>query len=164
MSPILPLVVLAATVPAEEPAFHAWAPSPPMGWNSWDCFGTTVTEAQVRAQADFMAAKLKAHGWQYIVVDIQWYEPHAESHSYRKDAVLTLDGYGRLLPAPNKFPSSSNGSGFKPLADYIHGLGLKFGVHLMRGIPRQAVEANLPVLGTTFHAQEIGRASCRERV
>jgi alpha-galactosidase len=159
MSPILPLVVLAATVPAAEPAaepaFHAWAPSPPMGWNSWDCFGTTVTEAQVRAQADFMAAKLKAHGWQYIVVDIQWYEPHAQSHSYRKDAVLTLDGYGRLLPAPNKFPSSSNGSGFKPLADYIHGLGLKFGVHLMRGIPRQAVEANLPVLGTTFHAQDI---------
>jgi hypothetical protein len=155
MATMLPLLLLAATVPAAEPVFHNWAPMPPMGWNSWDCFGTTVTEAQVRAQADFMAAKLKAHGWQYIVVDIQWYEPQAQSHTYRADAVLTLDGYGRLVPAPNKFPSSANSAGFKPLADYVHGLGLKFGVHLMRGIPRQAVEANLPVLGTKFHAQDI---------
>lgn len=126
-----------------------------MGWNSWDCFATTVTEEQTKAQADFMAAKLKAHGWQYIVVDIQWYEPNAKSHDYRKDAVLTMDAYGRLQPATNRFPSAKDENGFKSLAAYVHGLGLKFGIHLMRGIPRQAVEKNLPILGTKFHAQDI---------
>ncbi|MFT3781381.1 MAG: Melibiase subfamily [Nibricoccus sp.] len=138
-----------------EPVFLSWASTPPMGWNSWDCFATTVTEEQTKAQADFMASKLKPHGWQYIVVDIQWYEPGAKNHDYRKDAVLTMDDYGRLLPAPNRFPSAANGAGFKPLADYVHSLGLKFGIHLMRGIPRQAVEKNLPILGTTFHAQDV---------
>lgn len=126
-----------------------------MGWNSWDCFATTVTEAQTKAQADFMAAKLKDHGWQYIVVDIQWYEPGARNHDYRKDAVLVMDDYGRLQPALNRFPSSTNSAGFKPLADYVHSLGLKFGIHLMRGIPRQAVEKNLPIKGTNYRAQDI---------
>lgn len=144
----------------EIPTFRTWAPTPPMGWNSWDNFATTVTEAQTKAQADFMAAKLKAHGWQYIVVDIQWYEPGAKSHAYRADAVLTMDGFGRLTPALNRFPSAAEGTGFKPLADHVHGLGLKFGLHLMRGIPRQAVAKNLPVKGTAFHAQDIAnRAS-----
>jgi len=155
--PILlaPLVPAAASASTDAPAFHAWASTPPMGWNSWDCFATTVTEEQTKAQADFMAAKLKAHGWQYIVVDIQWYEPGAKSHAYRSDATLVMDEHGRLLPAPNRFPSSTEGRGFKPLADYVHGLGLKFGVHLMRGIPRQAVEKNLPILGTPYRAQDI---------
>jgi hypothetical protein len=156
------ITALAAIAHAAEtiPTFRTWAPTPPMGWNSWDNFATTVTEAQTKAQADFMAAKLKAHGWQYIVVDIQWYEPGAESHAYRDNAVLTMDGYGRLTPALNRFPSAADGAGFKPLADYIHGLGLKMGIHLMRGIPRQAVEKNLPVLGTKFGAQDIAnRAS-----
>lgn len=152
------LFLLAALVAgASEPAskFLSWAPTPPMGWNSWDCFATTVTEEQTKAQAAYMAAHLKAHGWQYIVVDIQWYEPGAKSHDYRADAKLTMDGHGRLLPAPNRFPSSTDGRGFKPLADHIHSLGLKFGVHLMRGIPRQAVEKNLSILGTDYRAQDI---------
>jgi len=126
-----------------------------MGWNSWDNFATAITETQTRAQADYMAQHLKAFGWQYIVVDIQWYEPGAKDHGYRSDAVLVMDEFGRLQPALNRFPSSANGAGFKALADYVHGVGLKFGIHLMRGIPRQAVAKNLPVKGTTFHAQDI---------
>lgn len=137
------------------PDFHDWAPRPPMGWNSWDSFGTTVTEAQTMAQADYMAEHLKAFGWEYVVVDIQWYEPGAQSHAYRKDAILSMDGYGRLQPAVNRFPSSAGGAGFKDLAASIHGRGLKFGIHLMRGIPRQAVEKNLPVRGTRVKAQDI---------
>ncbi|HEY8994530.1 MAG TPA: Melibiase subfamily [Lacunisphaera sp.] len=135
--------------------FHSWAPRPPMGWNSWDNFATTVTEEQTKAQADYMAAHLKGFGWEYIVVDIQWYEPEAKSHDYRQDAKLVMDGFGRLQPATNRFPSATDGSGFKALAAYVHGKGLKFGIHLMRGIPRQAVEKNLPVFGTSYHAQDI---------
>jgi alpha-galactosidase len=141
-------LILAAKslVHAADPTYWQWAQTPPMGWNSWDGFATTVTEAQTRGQADFMAKNLKGHGWQYIVVDIQWYEPLANGFDYRKGAKLEMDQWGRLLPASNKFPSAANGQGFKPLADYIHSLGLKFGVHLMRGIPRQAVDAKAPIL------------------
>lgn len=131
------------------------APTPPLGWNSWDCFGTTVLEAEVKANADFMAAHLARYGWQYIVVDIQWYEPNAQSHGYRPNAELDMDEFGRLLPAVNRFPSAVNGVGFKTLADYVHSKGLKFGIHVLRGIPRLAVKANLPILNTTYHAQDI---------
>ena len=131
------------------------ASTPPMGWNSWDAYGPTVTEAEVKSNADYMARHLVSFGWQYIVVDIQWYEPNAQKHGYRENAELITDEFGRLLPAPNRFPSSANGRGFKPLADYIHSKGLKFGIHIMRGIPRQAVRANLPVFGTKLHAKEI---------
>ena len=137
------------------PAFYQWAPTPPMGWNSWDCFATTVTEAQAKANADAMTDKLKPYGWQYIVVDIQWYEPAATGFDYRKGARLTMDEWGRLLPATNRFPSAANGAGFKALADYVHGEGLKFGIHLLRGIPRQAVRENAPILGTQYTARDI---------
>jgi alpha-galactosidase len=134
---------------------QALAPQPPLGWNSWDSYGTTVTEREVRANADAMAKRLKDFGWRYIVVDVQWYEPNAKAHGYRENAQLTMDPYGRLLPADNRFPSAARGRGFKPLADYLHGKGLKFGIHIMRGIPRQAVRANLPVEGTKVRAAQI---------
>ncbi len=137
------------------PDFRSWAPTPPMGWNSWDCFATTITESQARAEADYMAAHLRVHGWQYVVVDIQWYEPAATGYDYRKGAALALDAWGRLQPAQNRFPSAAGGEGFRALAAYVHSLGLKFGIHLMRGIPRQAVEKNLPVKGTALHARDV---------
>ncbi len=131
------------------------AATPPMGWNSWDCYGTTVTEAEVKANADYMAKNLKSHGWQYIVVDIQWSEPNAGAHGYRPDAELAMDANGRLIPAANRFPTSADGRGFQPLADYVHARGLRFGIHIMRGIPRRAVKANLPVAGSPARAAEI---------
>ena len=131
------------------------ASTPPMGWNSWDCYGTTVTEAEVRANAAYMAQHLKAHGWQYVVIDIQWSETNPKPHGYRENAELAMDAYGRLIPAVNRFPSSADGRGFQPLADYIHSLGLRFGIHIMRGIPRQAVKRNLPVFGSHAHAADI---------
>jgi len=90
-----------------------------------------------------------------VTVDIQWYEPDARSFNYRKGAKLAMDEYGRLLPAANRFPSAAEGAGFKPLADYVHAKGLKFGLHLMRGIPRQAVELNTQILGASQHAADI---------
>jgi alpha-galactosidase len=95
-----------------------------------------------------MARNLKAYGWQYIVVDIQWYEPAADFLPYHAFAPLEMDTWSRLMPAPNRFPSSADGKGFGPLADFVHGLELKFGIHIMRGIPRQAVHQNSPILGS----------------
>jgi alpha-galactosidase len=127
----------------------------PLGWNSWDAYGTTVTEDEVKANADVMASALKQFGWQYIVVDIHWYEPNAKAHGYRPNAELAMDGNGRLIPALNRFPSSANGQGFKALADHVHSEGLKFGIHILRGIPRQAVAQNVPILGNVARAADI---------
>ena len=136
--------------------FHKWAPTPPMGWNSWDCYGPTVTEAEVKANADYMSQHLKHYGWQYIVVDIRWYVANDKAHGYNeKDPHYSIDQFGRLLPAVSRFPSAANGKGFKALADYIHGEGLKFGIHVMRGIPVIAVKNNLPVKGSTATAKDI---------
>ncbi|MBQ9552753.1 MAG: glycoside hydrolase family 27 protein [Clostridia bacterium] len=133
---------------------RALAKTPPMGWNSWDCFGATLTEQQLRENADYMAAHLKDYGWEYVVCDIQWYEPSAKGNRYHDFAPLSMDEYGRLTPAENRFPSAKNGKGFKPIADYCHSLGLKFGIHIMRGIPRQAVHADLPIKNSAFTARQ----------
>lgn len=133
--------------------------TPPMGWNSWDCFGPSVREDEVKANADYMAQHLLKFGWDTIVVDIQWYEPAARSHGYRPNAELVMDEYGRLLPALNRFPSAANGAGFKPLADYVHSKGLKFGIHILRGIPRQAVRLNLPIYNSDHHAGDVANTA-----
>lgn len=133
--------------------------SPPMGWNSYDYYDTTVTEAQVRANADYMARWLKPFGWQYVVVDIQWYAKDAgtqrAAHQYIPFGEHELDAWGRLQPDPARFPSSAGGKGFGPLADYLHGLGLKLGIHIMRGIPRAAAQRHLPVQGTGYTAADL---------
>lgn len=129
----------------------------PMGWNSWDCYGAAVTEDIVRKNAEFMAENLKQYGWEYMVVDIEWYEPKADTNEYHPFTELCLDEYSRAIPAVNRFPSAKDGAGFKPLADYIHSLGLKFGIHIMRGIPRQAVHQNLKIMGTDKTAREIAK-------
>lgn len=131
----------------------------PMGWNSWDCYGAAVTEEIVRKNAEFMAKNLLPYGYKYIVVDIQWSEPTADTHDYHPFTELCMDEYSRLIPAENRFPSSSGGMGFKPLSDYIHSLGLEFGIHIMRGIPRQAVHKNTPIKGSTKTAREIAKTS-----
>lgn len=149
------LLQLSAQAAGAEPGHWRFAPTPPMGWNSWDCFGTTITEAQAKVQADAMADKLKPFGWSVFTVDIQWYEGGSKGHVYKEGAPLAMDEHSRLVPSPVKFPSATNGAGFKPLADYVHSKGLKFGIHIMRGIPRQAVKQNTPILGTVARAAEI---------
>ncbi len=129
--------------------------TPPMGWNSWDCYGASVTEEHLIGNADYMALNMKEFGWEYIICDIQWYEPEAKSTEYNNFYPLEMDEYSRLIPAVNRFPSSSGGFGFEKIAGYIHGLGLKFGIHIMRGIPRQAVHAASPIKGCTATARDI---------
>lgn len=134
-----------------------------MGWNSYDYYDTAVNEAQVKANADYMSVHLKEYGWQYVVVDIQWYAHGAgtqrEKYQYIPFSKLEMDEYGRLQPDPERFPSSAGGAGFRPLADYVHSLGLKFGIHIMRGIPRMAAHNHLPVKGGSATADVIADPS-----
>ena len=125
---------------------------------------TGATEAEVKTAGNYMAKNLKHLGYEYIVVDMLWYGDKAASdfEAFVQETIsskphYTLDSFGRLLPDPIKFLSSKNGKGFKPMADYVHSLGLKFGVHLMRGIPWQAYEKNMPIKGTSIGAASIGQ-------
>jgi lysophospholipase L1-like esterase len=155
LMPLSEVSISALPRPYFKPAFWRFAPTPPMGWNSWDAFATTITEEQTKKETDVMAEKLMSHGWQYIVVDIQWYEPGATGFDYHNNAKLAMDEYGRLLPATNRFPGAVDGTGFKSLSDYVHGKGLKFGIHLMRGIPRQAVAENCQIKNSNYRAADI---------
>ena len=152
------IVSLAAiSLRAEPPAPAHWkmTPTPPMGWNSYDAYGDSVTEAEVLANARYQKEHLLAHGYTYVVIDYRWYDPGAHGDpNGRAGAELAADEFGRLLPPTNRFPSAAGGKGFKPLADQIHAMGLKFGIHVMRGIPRQAVKANTPIQGGSFKAAE----------
>jgi len=156
---IITLVALAIAGVTANAQNKAVALTPPMGWNSYNCFGSAVHENEVKANALYMAKNLKQHGWQYVVVDFLWsydnppgsnignpFQRTLQDGSYVP--WLTMDKWGRLYPQPTKFPSAFGGKGFKPIANYVHSLGLKFGIHVMRGIPRQAVWAKSPVLGT----------------
>jgi alpha-galactosidase len=129
------------------------APTPPMGWNSWDAYAQNITEAQVKENADFLAKKLKQFGWSYVVVDEGWYLPDP-GPSTQENKGFVMDANGRFLPSLARFPSAADDAGFKPLGDYLHGLGLKFGIHILRGIPKGAVAKNLPIADSAFHAAD----------
>jgi alpha-galactosidase len=123
-----------------------------MGWNSWDAYGFTISEAQFRANVEVLAG-MKQFGWQYAVIDEGWYmqDPFGANTVAQK---FLYDANGLLVPVEARFPSSVNHAGFKPLADWVHSLGLKFGIHILRGIPKQVVEENLPIAGSSFRAAD----------
>jgi alpha-galactosidase len=156
-------IIAASKLGGEVKVVHAnkLAFTPPMGWNSYDIFGDSVVESEVLSNADWMHAHLQPFGWRYIVIDFRWYDPKPTGddrllNPTRTGAALTADKFGRLLPAPNRFPSAADGLGFKPLADRLHAKGLKFGIHVMRGVPRQAVLAGTKIFDSNFTAADAG--------
>lgn len=148
------------------------APTPPMGWNSYNAFDSRINETQFKEIVDYMADNLLKYGWNYAVIDYIWWHPdpggwHNPKMRYGQPNIryasdgkpldpTTIDEYGRLLPAVERFPSATGGKGFKPLADYVHSKGMKFGIHIMRGIHRKAFYYNLPIKGTQWSARNIG--------
>ena len=143
-----------AAIAASKPAFWRNALTPPMGWNSYDNYGGSVTEGEYLANARYMQTHLRHFGYQYAVIDYLWFDPQHAPRSVWQRGPLAMDSHGRLQPALNKFPSAKNGQGFAPLSRRIGGMGLKFGFHIMRGIPRLAVEKNLPIEGSSFKARD----------
>lgn len=156
---------------AQDDIHRQWAPKPPMGWNSYDAYHGAITEKQLRSCIGVLAKKYLPVGYESVVVDFCWFNPGPKgwdpdhwktfsiSQEWHEDGTfsptLQMDGYGRLLPAVNRFPSAANGKGFKALADLVHSKGMKFGIHIIRGIPRQAVALNTPILGTKYHAKDV---------
>jgi len=146
------------------PLDRSIAPGPPMGWNSYDCLGLAANESEVKAATEYMAKNLKHLGYEYVVIDMGWYgdEAATDYDAFVHETIpvkpnYNVDEYGLLWPDTVKYPSAAHGQGFKPLADYIHSLGLKLGVHLLRGIPWQASERNLTIRGTDIPATSIAQ-------
>jgi alpha-galactosidase len=139
-------------------SLHQLTPRPPMGWNSYDSFGCFINERRALENLRVFIERLKPHGYEYFVIDIGWYRQYdlAGREFPGKDDTCRIrhDEFGRPVPAPNCFPN-----GFKPLADACHAAGVKFGIHMMRGIPRAAVEANTPIEGTSLRARDIANTA-----
>src|SRR5215813_8730644 len=156
------LVVLVLTTQTtthgQQRAARPIAATPPMGWNSWDSYGRTLNEESIKANANWIAKNLKRFGWEYVVVDEGWYLANLNANDDRH-VRFEMDAYGRYVPVPARFPSAGKDFTFKPLADYLHSLGLKFGIHIIRGIPREAVAKNLPIAGSSFHASDAADTS-----
>ncbi|MBQ8938115.1 MAG: NPCBM/NEW2 domain-containing protein [Prevotella sp.] len=140
----------------EMATFRTWAMTPPMGWNSWDCYYSSVTEKEVMQNAQYLVDHdLVKYGWEYVVVDIRWYCNHPSlgggNYNQRGTQDYVLDEYGRYLPSPTRFPSCMQDGvnvGFKPLADKLHQMGLKLGIHIMRGVPQKVVGSSYKLKGS----------------
>lgn len=140
------------SVPTEE-AFTV--STPPMGWNSFDSYGTYLYEDAAMKNLEAFAEKLAPHGYEYFVIDAGWFGEYdlvpgtfypKEKHAKK----LNINEYGLLQPSKTYFPN-----GLQPIIERCHELGLKFGIHIMRGIPRVSVEKNTPIKGTNYRAQDI---------
>ncbi len=158
LAALLVVVILSCLSLPAQSSSPSVAATPPMGWNSWDSYGLSINEGEFLANARWMATNLKQHGWQYVVIDEGWFLQNPESGG-KPAWIYTLSKDGRYIPAANRFPSATGEVGFKPLADSVHALGLKFGIHILRGIPREAVAKNLPIADSRFQASEAANTS-----
>jgi len=127
--------------------------TPPMGWNSWNVYLGSPDEEEMKAQMRSMAADLLPYGYQYFTTDAHWYG--FSNTQYKDGTIFAWDEYGRPIPQPNKYPSSADGSGFKAMADYAHSLGLKFGLHMMRGLNKWMLGHGCCIKGTETKLEEI---------
>lgn len=151
----LATALLVALLPARATYGQVTAATPPMGWNSWDAYGLTINESEFRANAQVLAT-LRNYGWNYAVIDEGWYLKDSASPNPQN---YYWDSFGRLIPDPARYPSAHDGAGLRPLADWVHAQGLRFGIHIIRGIPKGAVRANLPIANSGFHASDAADTS-----
>lgn len=151
---VLVLFISLRAMQGETASAPAQALTPPMGWNSWDAFGTTINESQFKANADWLSKHLKPYGWQYVVIDMEWFVKNPTPEGNSRTFEYSMDNYGRYVPPANRFKSAADGDGFKQLAAYAHSLGLKFGIHILRGIPKEAVQKNFPIADSPYRAAD----------
>ena len=147
-------VAVNLTVFSQKPTSKL-AQKPPMGWNSFDSYGVYLHEKAAFENLEAMAKILKPFGYEYFVIDAGWFgefqlQPGTMFPAEKHARKMKYNEFGLLQPSDTYFPN-----GFKKLIDRTHELGLKFGLHLMRGIPRSVVKANLPIKGTKYFAQDI---------
>jgi len=148
------LAILGAA-PAASPADPAPSPdgpapatrklTPPRGWNSYTGYSIAVTQEELHKNIDFLAENLLEYGYDTVTVDNGWF-----LSGRGKGISIALDKFGRPKSHPHFFPK-----GLKHTIDHAHSKGVKFGIWLLRGINRRAVDENMPVEGTKYRMQDI---------
>lgn len=133
--------------------------APFLGWNSYDCYGSHINEKYTNQNLDAFIQKLKPYGYEYFVLDAGWYrhydlKPGEEWPTDGDKAHLNIDEFGRFLPSDVLFPG-----GLLAIIEKAHNHDIKFGLHMMRGIPREAVKRNTQIKGTPYFAQDIADTS-----
>jgi len=123
--------------------------APAMGWSSWSFLRYDPTAANIEAQAQALVSSgLHADGYDYINLDDFWYDcPGGQGPD--------VDSNGRWVTNASTFPPSGSTNGIQVVANYVHSLGLKFGIYVTPGISDQAVAAKSPIAGTSYTANEI---------
>jgi Alpha galactosidase A/Alpha galactosidase C-terminal beta sandwich domain len=154
----LPLTVLAlvfVTPPASRDD-NGVGLTPAMGWSSWSFLRDSPTEASVEADAEAMKdSGLAGVGYQYVNLDDFWYQcPGLQGPN--------VDRYGRWVIDATRFPSAGSLNGIRLVANYVHSLGLKFGLYVTPGLSMQAVVKNTPIEGTSYTADQIAEPSVKE--
>ncbi len=139
--------------------FSVKTTAPLLGWNSYDCYGSHINEKLTHENLDAFIEKLKPYGYEYFVLDAGWFRHYVlkQGEIWPTDgdkAHLNIDEYGRFIPSGVLFPG-----GLQSIIEKAHKHGIKFGLHMMRGIPREAVEKDLPVKGTNYSAKDIANVN-----
>ena len=130
--------------------------TPVLGWSSWSFIRKDPTADKMKAQALALHnSGLQKLGYEYINLDDFWYQcPGPQGPN--------VDPYGRWITDPAKFPPQGETDGIKVVADYIHSLGMKFGIYVTPGLSKQAVSRNTPIKGTSYTAAQIAEPSVTE--
>jgi len=130
--------------------------TPVLGWSSWSFIRKLPTANKMKAQALALHnSGLQKLGYQYVNLDDFWYQcPGPQGPN--------VDAYGRWITDPSIFPPQGNTDGIKVVADYMHSLGMKFGIYVTPGISKQAVKQNTKIKGTSYTAAQIAEPSVRE--
>jgi hypothetical protein len=152
----LAAVAIVSGAPAANAEANGVGLTPAMGWSSWSFIRHDPTAAAIEAQAFAMKRSgLARVGFQYVNVDDFWYDcPGSQGPD--------VDSYGRWVTNAAEFPPSGSTNGIAVVANYVHHLGLKFGLYVTPGISEQAVAENTPIEGTPYTADEIAEPSVSE--
>jgi alpha-galactosidase len=122
------------------------ASTPPLGWNSYTGYSTAAPEDELIKNIDAFEKMLKPYGYEYVTVDNGWFL----DKRHDKGGKVLFDEFGLPVSSPYFFPN-----GVESVIDYAHEKGIKFGIWIIRGVVREAVEANLPIEGTPYTLQDI---------
>ena len=130
--------------------------TPVLGWSSWSFLREHPTAAKIEAQAQALHdSGLQKIGYKYINLDDFWYQcPGSQGPNVGPNGLWVTDS--------SRFPADGDTNGIKVVADYIHSLGMKFGIYVTPGISMQAVSKNTPIKGTPYTAAQIAEPSVGE--
>ena len=148
---VVPVFSSSTTTTTSTTGKELTSTKPPRGWNSYDSYTWFVNETQFLDNCQYMADNLLEFGYEYCVIDYLWYKDN-DGDGEGKGGTWNLDDDCFPTPSLERWPSASKKDGFKVIAEKVHSMGLKFGIHIMRGTSKTAIEKNCPIRNSKNNA------------